>query len=82
MRLATLFPVILVAACAGETPPHATPAASHSAASSDIDPSGRPYDGPSGPPVSNPPADNNGSRLACHPQGQGIVCGRSDPSGS
>ena len=46
------------------------------AAQDELDPSGRPYDGPAGVVSSAPPADNTDARLYCHPEGNGTVCAR------
>ena len=65
---------LTLTACAGPPPG----ADQRRAANDDLNQSGRPYDGPKGVPVSNPPADNGDHRLTCHPEGAGSVCDR-DP---
>lgn len=74
MRVLDVLPavILLLASCSGPPP------TADQRAATDLNPSGRPYDGPPGVPVSNPPADNNLSRLRCHPEGPGTVCDR-DP---
>jgi hypothetical protein len=70
--------ILLLGACSGNPPS----AHQRAAARNDLNPSGRPYDGPPGVPVSNPPGDNNFDRLTCHPEGPGMVCGRGHQPGS
>lgn len=68
-RLALLLP--LLAACSG-TPP--TP---EQRAATDLNPSGRPYTGPTLR-ASFPPADPDVSNpILCHPEGPGLECARS-----
>jgi hypothetical protein len=77
MRRSVLLPGVLVlvlSACSGPPPG----ADQRRAAQDDLNPSGRPYDGPPGVVTSGPPADNSGARLHCHPEGPGTVCSR-DP---
>lgn len=62
----------MLTGCSGR-PPNAD---QRRAAQDELNPSGRPYDGPPGPMSSMPPTDNNSARLRCHPEGEGTVCGR------
>ncbi len=60
-------------ACSGEPPT----AEQRAAAQDELNPSGRPYDGPPGTLSSMPPADSNLTPLFCHQEQQGAVCTRS-----
>ena len=73
--LAGLLVAVLptLAACSG-TPPSAEQRA---AAQDELNPSGRPYQGPPGTLSSMPPADSNFTPLFCHQEQQGAVCTRS-----
>ncbi len=73
MRPVMLFAVLLLAGCAGAPPPSA-----EQRNATDLNPSGKQYDGPPGIRSSFPPGDPNISNpLVCHLEGQGSVCSRS-----
>lgn len=64
--------VLLLAGCAGAPP------TAEQRNATNLNPSGRPYDGPPGIRSSFPPADiNTSDPLVCHPEGPGTVCKRS-----
>ncbi len=64
---------IALASCAGGPPPSPEQRA---AAVDDLNPSGRPYVGPTPLRSSFPPADNSFAPLDCHIEGPGAVCSR------
>ena len=75
MRSALAITIALaLCACSGAPPT----AEQRAAAADDLNPSGRPYDGPRGVRSSFPPADTSFSPLNCHIEGPGEVCARPD----
>ena len=75
MRVPVILPLVVMlglAACSGPPPGPDQ----RRAAQDELNPSGRPYDGPPGVVASAPPADNGDPRLSCHPEGAGSVCSR------
>ncbi len=71
-----LLALLGLAQCAGAPRPSAEQRA---AAADDLNPSGRPYDGPPGLRSSSPPADSSFTPLYCHPEPPGQVCTRNAP---
>ncbi len=71
--LAVLALVPALGACSGRPPS----AEQRAAAQDELNPSGRPYEGPAGILSSTPPADTNFTPLYCHLEQQGTVCTRS-----
>ena len=70
--------LLALTACAGRPP------SADQRRATDLNPSGRPYDGPRTMALT-PPVDTNYNRLYCHPEGPGSVCSRGksgDASGS
>ena len=83
VRVALPLLLAMLAGCqASPGPGPRVPAATRLSTTNELMPSGKPYDGPPGPVSSFPPADNNGQRLRCHPEGIGTRCDRADPAGS
>ena len=65
--------ILTLAACSAAPPSKEQRAA----AVDDLNPSGRPYDGPRGLRSTFPPADSSSTPLKCHLEGPGQVCTRS-----
>ncbi len=79
MTRVALALLALLAGCAAP-PPGAAGVAENRG--TNLDPSGRPYDGPPGIRSSFPPTDTNTfNPLVCHPEGPGTACSRV-PDGS
>jgi hypothetical protein len=75
MRALIILPLLALTltACTGTPSPD-----QRRAAQDDLNPSGRPYNGPPGIRASFPPGDSSFTPLRCHIEGPGEVCDRSD----